>query len=226
MERERREELNGIMAGLAAGDPAMLFALLDRFGDDVRSALMWFCKEEGIVKPTGSDLDGLVVDACDELRRVARSWRPEGALPWRWARLRLVSLLRRHAGPARVRFNPWRHAPPTPPPAAPDDDRPPMDVLAPLAARRADLQLVVDALELVVPARDRSPFLRHLEQSTSGDPSPARTVATEFGRSPAGVRQLVHRARMRLCQLAVADDRFRPLLDLPLLGPIAGEEAA
>jgi hypothetical protein len=232
MEAERRRELERIMAGLAAGDVAMVVALATAFAGELRRTLVALASEAGLPRPSDDDLDGLVFDAASALQRVARSWRPDGgALPWVWGRGRLLQVLRADAGPAVVL---------TPTPLGADDaDRPSpawagdepaaVAVLERVAAQRGDAALVRDALDLVVSPRDRELLLLHAQQVAAGDPSPAVTVGIELDRSPDAVRQAVHRSRRKLERLALAERRFELLLRLPLLGapaPARREAAA
>lgn len=223
MDSERRERLEKTMAGLADGDLAMLFALQEHFGPDIRWALTGLARRLDLRVPDRDELDGLVLDACDELAEVARWWRPEGgALPWVYGQERLANLLRRHAGP------------PTRPLLDDDDlgdggggvvvapradDRPAVLVLDRLVTDDAHPVLVVlrEALARVASERDQELALLYLQQQSEDDPSPSHTVGALLELRPDAVRQAFHRARKRLRTLAVTDGRYRPLLALPFL---------
>ena len=60
--------------------------------------------------------------------------------------------------------------------------------------------------------------LQYRFQKALGDPSPAHTVGAELGLRPDNVRQIDHRVRNRIIDLADSDERFTPLLALPWLG--------
>ena len=227
MDAARRRDLEVIMAGLAAGDAAMVVALVDRFGGELRRTLIALARTAELRRPPDEELDGLVYDAALAIARVARAWRPDGgALPGVWARQRLLRVLWEAAGPPAILVAGLRVEQP-----AADDlswrgtEPPALVVLAGAARRHAGAALVEEALTIAVRERDREVLLRHADQVGAGDPSPAVTVGRELGRSPDAVRQAVSRGRRRLRDLAEADSRFRPLLRLPLLGP-ASEQAA
>jgi hypothetical protein len=224
MDDHRRAELERIMAALAGGDRAMVIALHEAFGGEIEGALRVLdrCHELRVFRGLDrSALDGMVMDACFELERVARSWRPDGgALPWTWAAGRLLPVLLRHA---RVgsRLPPGADDGPEPEATACLVDVDSRAVLDALAARSPDVALIRSALQRAVRPADLHLFLVHAEQVAGGDPSPALTVGRLVGRSPAAVRKAVERSRRRLADLAAAEDEFRPLLRLPLLGPAA-----
>jgi hypothetical protein len=230
LEQHRRAELARIMAGLA-DDPAMEVALYQHFGDELRAALVALAREHGLRPPLPDELDGLAFDACTELGRIAGSWRPDGgALPWVYGKARLVSLLRRHAGPRTQPLPEGGLADggtvegATAPAVAPDD--PPAIVVLDRLVRRDGHPVLVtlaEALGTATSERDAEVVLLYLQQQASHDPSPSHTVARLVGRRPDAVRQSFHRSRQRLRRLALSDDRFRPLLALPFL---AGEQAA
>jgi hypothetical protein len=229
LEQHRRDELARIMAGLA-DDPAMEVALYQHFGGELRATLVALAREHGLRPPLPDELDGLAFDACTELARIAGSWRPDGgALPWVYGKARLVSLLRRHAGP-RTQPLPEGGLPDgsvegaTAPAVAPDD--PPAVVVLDRLVRSDGHPVLValaEALDTATSERDAEVVLLYLQQQASHDPSPSHTVGLLVGRRPDAVRQAFHRSRLRLRRLALTDDRFRPLLALPFL---AGERAA
>lgn len=218
------------MAGLAAGDTAMVFALVERFGDELRRTLVALAAEAGLERPGRDDLEGLVYDAAVEIRRVATGWRFDGgALPWVWARARLLGVLRQASPPpAELVADLALERPDESALAWQGEERPAVVVLCTVARRHPGAAMVAEALAIAVREADREVLLRHADQVRAGDPSPAVTVGREVGRSPDAVRQAVSRARRKLRDLAEAEHRFRPLLRLPLLGPLAvdAEEAA
>jgi hypothetical protein len=229
MEAERRGRLERVMAGIAAGDRAMVVGLAVEFDAELRSSLVAIARAEGLPRPRGRVLDSLVFAAAEAIEPVAGGWRADGgALPWVWARRRLVLVLRDEAGP------PVTLRGLAPPPEADVHDAgvswtaeepDAVVVLARAAVTRPEAALVRAALDLALPRADHELFHRYAQQLADGDPSPAVTVGREVARSPAAVRQAAHRGRTRLRRLALADRRFEPLLRLPLLGP-AAERAA
>ena len=79
------------------------------------------------------------------------------------------------------------------------------------------VELLFEALELVLSERDRQLFLEVEVQQALGDRSPATTVGPMLGMQPAAVRQQYRRARLRLRRLAGTDPRYAPLADLPIV---------
>jgi DNA-directed RNA polymerase specialized sigma24 family protein len=220
MDAGRRRDLERVMAGLADGDLAMVAGLVAAFGGELRRTLVALARVADLPRPPEHDLDGLVYEAAAAIARVAHAWDPAGgALPWVWARQRLLRVLRDDAGPPVVLL---REAGETAPPDAAEPwegpEPPAVEVLAGVAHRLPAAALVHAALERAVPPADRELLLRHAQQIADGDPSPAVTVGRELGRSSDAVRQAVHRSRRRLAGLARDDERFEPLLRLPLLG--------
>ncbi|MBW3651815.1 MAG: hypothetical protein KY458_14715 [Actinobacteria bacterium] len=219
MDTERYERLVGIMAAMAAGDPAAVFWLYAEFGGHVGAAMRRELRRLGVERVAPEELDGMVIDACFELFDCAAAWDPTGgALPWTWAgrRLRRVASawVGQHADELDVeRFDAGADA------RGPTlvDDEAELDVLSRLAERHAGCALVLDALEHVATRRDRAIVLEVRVQMASGDPSPALTVARRHGLTPEVVRQVVCRVRARLNRLAACDDRFASLADVPLV---------
>jgi hypothetical protein len=225
MDEHARERLTVVMAQLAAGDDAAVAALYLEFGATVRASLAAIARARGRRIPA-DDLDGLTIDACLALRRVARGWRPDGSLPWTWARNRLVALVDAYVAPGShpvVDFDDLEAAAPSPTTAVGDvDDDDPLDLLAILAESNQRLGLLADALNKAVPPGEGRTLLRYALQHRAGDPSPSHTVAAQLGLRPPAVRQRVSRARRRLADVVANDPRYAPLTDIALLsGPAA-----
>ena len=225
MDEERFRQVAAIMSRMAAGDRAAVFTLADEFGGDIAAALRRHLRSVGAGGVGRADLDGLVVDTCLELQRIAPAWDPaKGALPWVWARHRLHDQAVRFVGQYANRFDPeevelgtgrsvigsWvSNAPATEPE--------PADVLDHLAATDPLCRLLKDALAEVGSERDQAILLELALQQTLGDPAPARTVARLHGMRPAAVRQVWCRLRGRLRALAADDSRYALLTGLALL---------
>lgn len=232
---QRRAELDSIMA-TATDDGAAPWALLAAFGDEIGATLRALARADGLAGRIDADeLDGLVADACVVIVGVAGSWRPDGgALPWTYARPRLLALLRRHAGPIMAPLPPVDPADPRnwggTTPVDSDDS---LVVLASAAAAPAAEPAVGalhEALTATCTPDDGELVLRYLQHKAAGDPSPSHSVGAQLGRHPDAVRQAFCRARTRLRRLALAEHRFRCLLGLPFLAeqgsPATGERAA
>ena len=224
MEEGRFSRLTVIMAAIAAGDRAGVAALYAEFGGQIGAALRAELRHQGMHHATAEDVDGLVIDTCMELGRIAGSWDPSrGTLPWTWARLRLRRLVAGFVGLHTTPFDAAVHD------AERRDGGEPVQVSA---DRRGDAEvltgltgdghllaaLLVEAFEtLAVSARNRAILLAYQLQERDQDPSPARTVGAEHGLQPDAVRQVVSRTRRKLRRLAEADPRFGALAGIPLV---------
>ncbi len=231
-----REVLGRIMARLGRGEEVAVFDLLTRFGAPVRATLAAIAGDRGHRHLRGDDLDALTVEACFVIGRRARGWRPDGALPWTWARHRLVNLVDDWAG---ARTGPWRDhgGEPGGEPGAGAVDHAParaytgpepdvLDTLGRLARRNPRCALLLAALVEAVPLVDREVLLRYVQQQAAGDPSPSHTVAADLGLPPPVVRQRACRARRRLRRVVECDPRFAELAGISLLVPSAGADSA
>jgi len=218
-------EVAAVMAEIAAGDTAAVWRFLLLADRPVRRQVRRELRRLRIPY-TRDDLDGLVLDAVDAIVRCARSWRPDGAPPWTWARDRVTGVVHRWAGTfadpldevAAARHASYdRAAPETSPAVDPADVV--EDVLATLrrvAARDPRAAQLAAALDLVASPRDAAVWLTHADERATGNRSPAVTVAARFGLGEAAVRKVVQRVGQRLRALG-GDDRFPDLLHLPVV---------
>ena len=92
MTPDRRERLVEIMAAMAT-DPAAVFALTNEFHPELARTVRSLMRMDGR-ELTPEDTNDLVMDAALALTEVAGSWRPDGALPWTWAKARIRSTIR------------------------------------------------------------------------------------------------------------------------------------
>ena len=222
MEAERRAALARIM-GAMVDDEAAVIELYQEFHDEIARVVGFLARRR---QPAvgADDVEAMVFDACLALARVAGAWRSDGgALPWVWARSRIVAVVDAALPPPTAPL-PADHdlvvAPPTLTGAcAVDPDV--SAVLARLAERDARVALLTLALHESVGLHDGGIWLRYRIQQQAGDPSPAHTVGDELGLRPPAVRQRASRARRRLVRHVSADPRFAPLVDLPLLAGAA-----
>ena len=214
---DRRARLVRLMAAMAAGDHAAIFLLATEFRTPLAGAVRRHLRRMGVERVDAADLDGLVIDACIELSRVAGGWDPAGgALPWTWAERRISAAVAAHVGIHADHLDDDTHrvlaeqpAEPNGPAATEDPD--PLLLLDRRAGRRPDCELVQEALGRVASARNQRIVLGVRLQAALGDPSPAGTVGREEGLQPDAVRQVVHRTRRALRQLADGASRFAPL---------------
>jgi hypothetical protein len=225
MQPERHRALEEIMARAARGDPGAWLALSNGFRAELTGTLRNLAISRGWF-PEPDELDGLVVEAAIVLAGVAHAWRPDGALPWRWAQGRLDALVRMEA-PTRASSldalpeaqREWlvqvAGARNGSGPAAADTCA---DVLTleRLARQHPTVALVRDALAEVASPTDVALFLAYRSQQSAGDPSPAATVGPPLGIKPAAVRQRARRIQQRLERLVATDERYSPLAGLEL----------
>jgi hypothetical protein len=197
MEATKRVLLGQIMAGLAAGDQAYLFALCDHFTPQlrgvVRTVLDDFGRRDLLARP--DDLHDLVFEVAEEIAGHASAWRPDGALPWRWADLAIRARLGRAIGHRTVSLDDER-AGSVADLAAPAPSR--ATEYEALVAERADVQEFDARLRRLTSARDHEIVVEYLVQQAYGDPSPSHTVADQFGLGRPAVRQVVSRSLRRV----------------------------
>ena len=81
-------------------------------------------------------------------------------------------------------------------------------------SRRADAPSVPDEREW---ARDRTVLLAYDALKSDGDPSPSHALAVELGLSPANVRQIARRTKVKVHDVVRNDERYADIADLPIL---------
>lgn len=210
-----RASLASIMERLAKGDPAALFSLVEEHRGALVKVVRSIAANRG-ARLGAEQVDELVVDAALAIRDVAGAWKPDGAPPWFYARGRIASAVDRVVGQWADQFEPERIDVELPP-AAQGTEPGSFEVLAGLAETDPTVALLVDGLAQVATPRDQMVFVEHGLQVALGDPSPAVTVAHQFGMNPASVRQQTRRIRLRLRTLAETDPRYGDLAALPLV---------
>jgi hypothetical protein len=225
VDRQAFDELAAIMDRLAQGDEAAVVALYERFRGRIAGAVQQVAALRGTpLRP--DDLEGVVVEVCFELARVAGAWSPDGgALPWVWARHRVANVVDRELGQWTEPLDEQQlahvadaadSAPDTLP--APVRDAPMWPVLERIAADHHGARLLLDALERSgVSRRDRELWLEYVCEKAIGNPAPATTVGPVFEMREPTVRQAARRVRKRVRCLATTDDRYAPLAGLPAL---------
>ncbi len=212
-----------LMRRLAEGDSDAVFDLYAEYGTRMAAVMRRHLAAVGVSVVTRDDLDGLVIDACLELASCAGAWRPDGgALPWTWASHRLRGVAARFVGVHADELDETGIDHPVdggarPPAATGRDEGSAFDTLRQIGRGHAMAALLLDALARVGSPRDQAIVLELRLQADLGDPSPSHTVSADLGASPDAVRQVATRMRRRLRRLAVTDERFAPLADLPLV---------
>lgn len=215
-----RDEVARLMAQMAAGDPAAVFAFVAAFGGRlaglVRRQLFSLGRRD--VASCRDDVDFLVQSAAFALFDRAPGWSPDGALPWVWAERAIRAEVVAYLGHPSVELDPERSPVEATSPnararSAHPSGRGPGD-FDELARRDPTVGLLHEAIAEVANERDRRVHVEYGIQKRSGDASPAHTVAAEFGLSPENVRQIDRRVRRRLQALVATDDRFAGLRTL------------
>jgi hypothetical protein len=218
-------EVAAVMAEIAAGDTAAVWRFVVLADRPVRRQVRRELRRLRIPY-TCDDLDGLVLDAVDAIVRCARSWRPDGAPPWTWARDRVAAVVHHWAGTfadpldevLAARHASGDHAAPEVTPAVDPADvvEDALATLRRVAERDPRAAQLAAALDEVASPRDAAVWLTHADERATGNRSPAVTVAARFGLGEAAVRKVVQRVGQRLRALG-GDDRFPDLLHLPVV---------
>jgi hypothetical protein len=221
VEQDWFERLTKIMSRMADGDAAALEVLYVEFGDPIRGAIRKELRRLGVAPIDRAEVDGLTLDVCAELFRRAASWDPaHGVTPWFWARMRVRKIVSASVGQFADPLPETGLAEAEPMVLPPTADAAGDDVLAALerlAAKRADVRLLHEALTRVSRPAQQEPLFEVKVQAVQGDPSPAVTVARAKELRPESVRQTCNRVLDKVRRLAVDDPYFAPLADLPLL---------
>ena len=97
MEAARRNMLKRLMAATAAGDHAAAFALRVTFDAELKAAVRRAAAEVGRALPS-EEVEAVATDFCTWLIAHASAWRPDGALPWRWAWAHVTTEVRKNQG--------------------------------------------------------------------------------------------------------------------------------
>jgi hypothetical protein len=225
VDRQGFDELAAIMERLAQGDEAAVVALYERFRGRIAGAVQQVAAVRG-ARLRRDDLEGIVVEVCFELARVAGAWSPDGgALPWVWARHRVANVVDRELGQwtepldeQHLGYVADDAAPAAGAGSAPGRDAPMWPVLERIAADHHGARLLLDALERSgISRRDRELWLEYVCEKAVGNPAPATTVGPVFAMKESTVRQAARRVRQRVRRLASTDERYAPLAGLPLL---------
>jgi hypothetical protein len=214
-----RFTVEAIMARLAAGDTAAVFALAEHHGHRVAGVVRRQLRTCGVEVVGADDLQSLVLDACMELHAVAPAWKPGGALPWWWAEGRIRGLVSRwvgvHADPLDEHTS---HTEREAQPAAPSAEDSLTAAFARLVAEDPQVCFVAEAARVArVDDIALVCLLDYRVQQAQGDPSPAHTLAARYGTTPDAMRQRVCRGHNRLRRVVRTDPRFAALADLELV---------
>lgn len=195
---EALHEVTAVMARLAAGEQQAVWELHALAEQPLRRMLRTEARRID-VRIGDDDLLDLTLDAAIDLGRLAHAWKPDGALPWVWARRRIAGLVHQHVGvfadeldASHLELEARTRVPSV------DDPRGVLRALARRhpAARELDRQLAS------VSDRDAEIWLGVLMEKAAGNRSPAVTVAIDHGMKPDAIRKVVQRVGDRLAQAA------------------------
>ena len=212
-----RRRLEVIMAQLAAGDPAAVWALANEFNRELSSAAAARLREIGRSEVANDQavMSGLVIDIALLLHGVAHVWNSEGgALPWVWARNAVNQLVSETVGHRSVSIDDEQSSGGRGLTDAPQNDPTEEVDLDVLADRRPIVRLLRTAIAEVGSTRDQRVHIAYRTQCGDGDPSPSHTVGAEFGLHPGNVRQIDRRMRKKLGALIDSDCSYAELEDL------------
>jgi hypothetical protein len=213
MAPEERTELERLMAAMASGDIAATMRFGERFGSRLAAVVRRHLRDlhRTDIAERRDEVSSLVSDAVLVIFDKAGGWSPDGgALPWVWADRAIRAVVVAAIGHPTVELDHTRHDQPA---VAAVGRRDAGDHYRDLVKRDDRVRLLDSAIGRVGNDRDQRVFVQFSLQQSLGDPSPARTVAAEFGLSPANVRQIVHRQRLRLQRLARSEPAFTEILE-------------
>jgi hypothetical protein len=210
----RREQVARTMAGVAAGRAEAIAELFDIAAPPVRQMVLSAFRRSSIWVHR-DQLDDIVRDLVIDLVELAPSWRADGgAMPWNWARQRLVagafarlgnfcddldeSALVETAAPSVIRT-----------------ELSVLEVFGRLAREHGTAAVLRQGLEQCVSRRDQTIWLEFMSEKALGNTSPAVTVAQNHGMTPPAVRKVVQRVRARLNVLVERNGDYAELSGIP-----------
>lgn len=211
--------VDSLMARMAAGDTDAMFELADHHGGRIAGEVRRQLRVCGVERIAPEDLDGLVLDACMALFDVAGAWRSGGAQPWTWAKDRIRGAVRVWVGVhADSLDNAARGDVADAPPLSTVDEA----VEATFARLIEEVPLVGLVAEAAAAAQMPEPalycLLEYGIQQSTGDPSPAHTLAPRYGVSPQTLRKRVSRDRRRLRAVVSSVPRYAAISTMALVG--------
>lgn len=205
------DSLETLMAAMASGDLAALWTFHETFASHLRSVVLANVRSmhRFDVANDADRIDSLTADAAMVIFDRASGWRPGGAKPWNWAALAIRSMVAAEIGHRLAELA--------------DDESADGQVGGAASASDADLTIerfvslaaefapFAEAWGAVGSVRDQQAAWLFRVQKETGDPSPAHTVANEFGISPANARKIHQRHFERVNEVIWNDERFEPL---------------
>lgn len=207
------DPLEALMAAMAANDLAALWTFHETYEAKLRGTVL--ANVRSMHRPDVARdverIDALTADAAMVIFDRAAGWQPGGAKPWNWAARAIRSMIAAEIGHRSVELG---HddsldgeADVAPVSTGGDIDL----TIESLVARHPRLAAFAEAWRAVSSERDQDVAWLFRVQKVNGDPSPARTVADEFGISPANARKIHERHLTKVTRLVAADERFEAL---------------
>jgi hypothetical protein len=196
---EQHEVIVALMARIAGGEREAVWELHDVAEPALRRIVRAEARRID-VRIGDEDVFDLTLDAAVELGKIARSWKPDGAPPWVWARRRITALVHDHVGTFARPLDVDVVEEAAVEPVAPLED--PRAVLRSLAGRHPSAHRLDQRLTIAASDRDADIWLGVLVEKAAGNRSPAVTVAAEHEMQPAAVRKVVQRVTERLGDVA------------------------
>ena len=185
------------MQALAGGDMTGLVGLRTVSERSLTAIMGSNLKAFGWANPPADVIEDLVCEALLFLAERAGAWDPtQGTTPWGWARHQLRAMASAYIGQYGPDLDSIEVAIPVGDPSYPDLD--PLDVLEALAVGNRVCEELRAELEESVRERDARVWLEFEMEQSSGNASPAVTVAELYGVTPDNVRKIVQRVRGRV----------------------------
>lgn len=195
IDNDFRHTVNLVMFAILAGDEQAVWEL-HRLAEP--SLIVMVRREASRVGVwlNADDTFDLTLDAAIEMARIARSWSPDGALPWVWARKRIHALVQQQLGTFTRELDDDVRQLEAPPRSIPMQE--PVAVLRSLAQRHDGARELQQRLDLLVTSRDAGIWLAFQVERNGGNRAPAVNVAAEHDMRPDAVRKVVQRVTERL----------------------------
>lgn len=207
------DPLETLMAAMAAGDLAALWTFHETFEPNLRGAVLANVRSmhrPDVVRDT-ERIDALAADAAMVIYDRAAGWQPGGAKPWNWAARAIRSMIAAEIGHRSVELG---H----------DDSLDGEAGVAPVSTG-GDADLTIERFVSLAPEfepfgeawcsvsseRDQQAAWLFRVQKENDDPSPAHTVADEFGISPANARKIHERHFTRVNAVIWTEERYEAL---------------
>jgi len=193
-----RSAIDELMARCAAGDHGAVWEL-HTVAEPALSRIVRSEARRLDLRLHAEDVLDITLDAAIEIGKLAPSWKPDGALPWVWARLRINGLVHDHVGTFADELD-ETHLELVEPPV-PDRIDDPLVALRLLARRHPSARFLDERLS-AVSERDASIYLSVKVEKAAGNRSPAVTVGVDHGLRPDAVRKVFQRVTERLGEVA------------------------